>query len=570
MDLVAAAPVADRQVAYQSSVLQDAIAASGLAPNEQLALSTCLAEGSLRWGPVISGADNSDFFRFFVMEEGRGTPPPMHTLNCWELLQMYAWRLGQIDEAWIKEKYSVSPDRFGAVPSYDELGYRPDLPVLDPAGGPQPKVGDVVFFIPGVGSERSGSPTHVVLAVGGMSAMSLWNSPGLWAARFSDGPGRIFAALHARGRGPILAVGHARLALVWLVGACAGRGPAIASVPATESPATCGDRDAAQVNAGALAEALQRAEALLALEPSHLPHAAQSGEPMAPLALQDLADAAHRTALELEALGSWPQPAYFDETVQLVALHHLAGTAIEFTGRMPSGFYGVVFQHTVDLHHLRVGQLMAACPALDAAAIGNEAHERGSYYLPDIRAGFGHTADEAYVLGLMAEGGTGSDHRSRANPLAVRLRASEWSARPNRTRTAGVALACCLERRCGVTRWALGRPARRPCRRPGRIGGTRHRVRWAATLVDGTYGSRAEPARGAWGVAGGGPPTERLRPGLDGPRAMGLGELRGGRAGWKFLHLQRSEAERLHPSVQRPSGGRRPRGHRSHLRHPRR
>ena len=177
LSMVGTATPEARSAAYSEEAVHTAIGASDLGGGEKLALSTALAEGSLAWAPMESSPSGSDFMDFFGRQDGEGAPPPLQEMNCWELILYSAWRCGQVSTAWVVERYELLGEKAIGVPSWEELGYSPGLPEVDSAAGGNPRPGDMVFFVPVHPDLASVGPQHVVLALGGGTAMSLWNSP---------------------------------------------------------------------------------------------------------------------------------------------------------------------------------------------------------------------------------------------------------------------------------------------------------------------------------------------------------------------------------------------------------
>lgn len=181
--MVACAPLQERQLAYRSQALHQAIAKSTLTPPEQLALATSLAEGSLRWDkPLFT---RSDFYMYFIVNHAEGPPPELQDMNCWELILYSAWKLGQISTAWIQTRYAKPKGEIDN-PSWSELGFSANLPLADPSTGAAASAGELVFISHRAVYETSGPPTeadlqqepwHVVLSLGGDVAMSLWQRP---------------------------------------------------------------------------------------------------------------------------------------------------------------------------------------------------------------------------------------------------------------------------------------------------------------------------------------------------------------------------------------------------------
>jgi hypothetical protein len=178
--LVAGADPNERQAAYRCQEPQTAIRNSNLGAGEQLALSTALAEGSLKWARSMPDRDN-DFYDFFVLGGGKGPPPAMEAMNCWELALYSAWRLHQIPTRWITEHYDTKLDQ----PSYEDLGFSRRLPVCDPIAGRLPAAGDLVFSTHrNPDGTPHAEPWHAMVSLGGELAMSLWKLPQ------PDGPAR--------------------------------------------------------------------------------------------------------------------------------------------------------------------------------------------------------------------------------------------------------------------------------------------------------------------------------------------------------------------------------------------
>ena len=142
---------------------------------------------------------------------------------------------------------------------------------------------------------------------------------------------------------------------------------------------------------------------LLEVDVSTLPRKTAEGPLLSPTDCYLLATEAHALSLELEGI-----PPAERDIVGLFRMHDLAGFAIEFGTAMPAPpFYATLGEYTVNLHHLRNGQLLIAEPELRELMREYEGLQRAEYYAT-LAEGAAEVSDPEVVLGLL-RGDVGGD-----------------------------------------------------------------------------------------------------------------------------------------------------------------
>jgi len=183
IDMIHAAPAAERQAAMNDSALRDLINSRLNAQWAQTVFSS-LMEGSQKW----KNPPTNDFFAFFVTNNGNGPLPNTATMNCWESIMYAAFLAHQVSANWIKTFYQTAmnaPDPNAMV--WTQLRFSTALPTYAApstsgtqggigAGGSgntrTPSAGQLLFYHSG-----GAVPGHVAVSLGGDQAISLWNQP---------------------------------------------------------------------------------------------------------------------------------------------------------------------------------------------------------------------------------------------------------------------------------------------------------------------------------------------------------------------------------------------------------
>lgn len=183
IDMIHAAPTAERQAAMNDSALRDLINSRLDRTSAQTVMSS-LMEGSQKWQNPTA----NDFFTFFVTNNGNGPLPNTATMNCWESIMYAAFLAHQVTAAWIKTFYQTAlaaPDPNAMV--WTQLRFSTALPTYAapstsgtgggigaPGSGNTrtPSAGQLLFYHTG-----GAVPGHVAVSLGGDQAISLWNQP---------------------------------------------------------------------------------------------------------------------------------------------------------------------------------------------------------------------------------------------------------------------------------------------------------------------------------------------------------------------------------------------------------
>ncbi|MBC8756317.1 DUF4157 domain-containing protein [Kordia sp. YSTF-M3] len=174
IDLIRAAPVAERSVAVvKNSVLK--LIREKVSGVEASTIISELLVGSQNW----ANPPNTDFYSYFVLNNGNGKLPVLANMNCWESILYAAYLANRIDANWIRSYYVSA----GAIPKatvspvpklWAQLNYSTSLPELDSSDASnRPAVGDLIFYmIPDLSV-----PAHVAVYIGGDEVISLWTKP---------------------------------------------------------------------------------------------------------------------------------------------------------------------------------------------------------------------------------------------------------------------------------------------------------------------------------------------------------------------------------------------------------